>query len=208
MTGMGSVPPVEDIFRLALQMRPSLKRVGLVWDPSESNSVVTTKLGRQVCASLGITLIEATAENATMVGEATASLLARSVEAIWVSPDLISGQGLSVILNKAKTAKIPVFTSTPNDATAGSLFDLGADYPAIGYESGKIAAEVLDGRDPATIPVDNISPVRLQVNLLVPKGLRDEWKVPDSVVERANLVVDEAGRHVRATPAATGEGAR
>ena len=68
MTGIGSEPPVEQTFRLALEMRPSLKRVGLVWDPSESNSVVATKLGRAACAGLGITLVEATAENPTMVG--------------------------------------------------------------------------------------------------------------------------------------------
>ena len=72
MTGVGSLAPVEDIFRMAKQLHPSLKRVGLVWDPSEANSVVTTKIGRTVCASLGITLVEANAENSTAVAEAAA----------------------------------------------------------------------------------------------------------------------------------------
>src|ERR1700746_3059447 len=65
MTGVGSLAPVEDIFRLAKQLHPSLKRVGLVWDPSEANSVVTTNLGRSVCAKLGITLEEANAQSPT-----------------------------------------------------------------------------------------------------------------------------------------------
>ena len=146
MTGVGSVPPVQDIFALARQMLPSLKRVGLVWDPSQANSAVTTKLGRAVCASMGITLVEANAENSTMVGQATASLLARGVEAIWISPDLVTSQGQDVIMHMAKTAKIPVFTSTPGDSISGSLFDLGANYVAIGHQSGEIAADILDGR--------------------------------------------------------------
>jgi putative ABC transport system substrate-binding protein len=192
-------------------MRPSLKRVGLVWDPAESNSVVATELGRAACAKLGITLIEATAENPTMVNEATASLLARGVEAIWVSPDLVTAQGLGVIMDKAKTAKIPVFTSIPVDSVSGSLLDLGANYADIGRQGGEIVADVLDGRDPATIPVNNLSPVWLQVNRLALKGLRDHWELPDSIVQRASVVIDETGRHVKETPAAVtdaGRGAR
>ncbi|HWG22276.1 MAG TPA: ABC transporter substrate-binding protein [Terracidiphilus sp.] len=214
MTGVGSLAPVEDAFRLARELRPSLKRVGLVWDPSEANSVVTTKLARQVCATMGITLVEANAENSTMVGEAMGALLSRKVEAVWVSPDLITSHGLDVIVSKAKTAKIPVFTSTPRTTTTGALFDLGADYLAIGHVAGDVAADVLDGRDPAQIPVENRMPVILQVNRLVLAGLRDQWELPEAVVQRANVVVDTTGRHVRSAgpPAmaetATGEGTK
>jgi ABC-type uncharacterized transport system substrate-binding protein len=197
MTGIGSVPPVEDTFKLAQQMRPGLKRVGLVWDPSEANSVVSTKLGRQVCAAMGITLVEANAENATMVGEATASVLAREVEAIWISPDLVSGQGRDVIVRKARLAKIPVFTSMPDDVHMDTLFDLGANYAAIGRQAGELAADVLDGRDPAQIPVENKTLVALHISRLALKGLRETWELPDSIVQRADVVVDETGRHAR-----------
>jgi ABC-type uncharacterized transport system substrate-binding protein len=199
MTGVGSLAPVEDTFRLALQMNPGLKRVGLVWDPSEANSVVATKLGRSVCASLGLTLVEANAENSTMVGEATSSLLARGVDAIWVSPDLTTSHGLNVIVRQARVAKIPVFTSAPSDVITGALFDFGADYVGIGHTEGELAADVLDGRDPAKIPVDNVMPITLHVDPLVLTGLRDHWEIPDSIVQRADVVVNETGRHVKNT---------
>ena len=47
-----------------------------------TKSVIATIAGRVVCASMGIELVEANAENATMVGDAVASLLVRNVEAI------------------------------------------------------------------------------------------------------------------------------
>ena len=100
-------------------------------------------------------------------------------------------------MHMAKTAKIPVFTSTPGDSISGSLFDLGANYVAIGHQSGEIAADILDGRSPATISVENLMPVTLQVNRLALKGLRDPWELPDSLVQRATVVVDETGRHVK-----------
>ena len=196
MTGVGSLAPVEDLFHMAKQLLPSLSRVGLVWDPAEANSVVTTRLGRSVCASLGITLVEANAENSTSVGDATASLLSRNVQAIWISPDLIASHGLELIVSKATAARIPVFTSLPRSTNNGTLFELGADYDAIGRVAGNIAADVLDGRDPATIPVDNLMPVTLQVNRLALKNLRERWTLPDAIIQRANVVVDESGRHV------------
>jgi len=200
MTGVGSFAPVEAIFRLAKQVYPPLKRVGLVWDPSEANSVVTTKLARSVCPSMGIALVEANAENSTMVGEATASLLARGVEAIWVSPDLTTSHALNVIVSQARVARIPVFVSTPSDRVTGSLFDLGANYIAIGHVAGDLVADVLDGRDPARVPVENVMPITLHLNRLVLKGLRDRWQFPDSVLQRADVVVDETGKHVNNSP--------
>jgi len=197
MTGVGSLAPVEDLFKMARQLRPSLKRVGIVWDPSEANSVVTTGLGRSVCSRLGISLVEANAENSTMIAEATGSLLARNVEAIWVSPDQVAMRGMDLIVQKAKTAGIPVFSSNPPVKPTGTLFDLGSNYRMLGRTVGNIAADVLDGRDPATIPVENIVPVTLHVNRAALEKLRDHWGIPDSLAQRADVLVDDAGRHTK-----------
>lgn len=195
MTGLGSMAPVQDAFEVAHRMLPSLKRVGLVWDPSEANSVVTTALARQVCAGMGITLVEANAENSTAIGDSTASLLSRGVQAIWISPDLIASHGLDLIVSKAKIARIPVFTSIPKAGGSGALFELGADYNAIGHLAGNLAADVLDGRDPKGIPVENVIPVTLQINKLALKGLRENWRFSDEMLQRAALTIDETGTH-------------
>jgi ABC-type uncharacterized transport system substrate-binding protein len=200
MTGIGSLAPVEDAFKLARELHPSLKRVGLVWDPSEANSVVTTTLARKVCASMGITLVEANAENSTAIGDAVGSLLARNIEAIWISPDLIASHGLDLIVSKARVGRIPVFTSIPRRTSSGTLFELGADYQAIGHQAGELAADVLDGRNPATVPVENIMPVTLTINRLALKNLRDKWDLPESVLARANVVEDQTGRHTQTPP--------
>lgn len=195
MAGYGSLAPVQDTFDLARQLKPSLKRVGLVWDPAEANSVITTKLARSVCEKMGITLVEANAESVTALNEATASVLARNVEAIWVSPDLVAGVGLNLIVSKARDAHVPVFTSIPRKPVTGALAELGADYYAIGHAEGELAADVLDGRDPATVPVENLMPITLQVNRTALKDLREHWEIPQSVLARANVIVDESGRH-------------
>jgi ABC-type uncharacterized transport system substrate-binding protein len=149
---------------------------------------------------MGITLVEANAENSTSIGDGVGALLSRNVEAIWISPDLIASHGLDLIVSKARVARIPVFTSVPRKTSSGALFELGADYLAIGHQAGELAADVLDGKNPATVPVENLMPVTLQVNRLALKNLRDKWELPDSVLARANVIEDESGRHTMKPP--------
>ena len=202
MTGLGSLPPVEDAFRLARELKPDLKRVGLVWNTNEANSVAATSLARKICSDLGIELVEANAENATAAGEAGASVLARNIDALWVSPDVTVVTAIDVLLAAAKRARVPVFTSLPGNAEKGALFDLGADYLGIGRVQGELAADVLEGRDPATVPVENLMPVQLHVNRLALDGLRDSrWQIPAAISTRADVLFDASGRHAKATAA-------
>lgn len=210
MTGYGSMPPVEDGFRMLRMIRPEVSRVGLVWNPAEANSVAATEIARKICAELGIELIEANADTSLVAGEATSSVLSRGVDALWISGDITTITAADVLIGLAKRTRVPVFTSIPGNADKGALFDVGADYYAIGFQEGQLAADVLEGLDPATVPVDNIMPVELHVNLTALEGLRDPWQVPEDVQQEAKVLIDASGRQVRtevagAPPPATAE---
>src|SRR5436190_1286178 len=124
MAGYGTLQPVAEAFKTAKQMRPELQKVGLVWNPTESNSEAQTRLARLVCGEIGITLLEANAENTTGVAEAANSLTARGVEALWVSGDVTVLVATDAVIAAARRAKIPVFTVIPPSAKKGALFDL------------------------------------------------------------------------------------
>ena len=59
MAGIGSMQPVESAFRLARQCYPGLKKVGVVWNAGEANSLATIRVARAVSKQMGIELIEA-----------------------------------------------------------------------------------------------------------------------------------------------------
>jgi hypothetical protein len=40
-------------------------------------------------------------------------------------------------------------------------------------------------------------PITLQVDLTALKNLKDSWQLPDDVIARAQVVVDDTGRHIR-----------
>jgi len=193
MTGYGTLQPVAQAFRTALEMNPQLKNVGVVWNVSEANSEAQVKIARKVCADLGLNLLEATVENSAGVAESAASLAARGADAIWVNGDVTVITAIDSVVAAANKAGIPVFTVIPPNVKRGALFDLGADYHEVGRLAGVMAGEILSGKNPAAIPVTNVLPETQTLNLAALKGLKAQWTIPDDVRKRAKLIIDENG---------------
>jgi putative tryptophan/tyrosine transport system substrate-binding protein len=196
LVGQGVFLPVEESFRLARQMHPGLRNIGIVWNPSESNSGAFVLKARTACAAMGITLLEANADNAAGVLEAAQSTISRGAQAIWVGGDVTVSVAIDSLVAAGRKAGIPVFTITPGKPDRGTLFDIGINFYECGKLTGALAAEVLNGADPATIPIRDVLdlvPRRLVVNKQALGELKESWRLPDDLVRRADIVVDEKG---------------
>lgn len=201
LTGIGTPQPVADLFRLMKQLNPGLRTVGVVWNPAEVNSEVCTQRARAIAAELGLRLLEAPIEQTKDVREAAESLVARGAEAFWTGGDATVNNALDSLIGVARTARIPVFSNIAGHARRGGLLDLGADYHQVGAEVGRIAAAILDGADPAMLPVRDYVPRRLLLNEAVRSGLAGHWEFPESVRARASEIIAADGS-VRPGPAA------
>lgn len=186
MTGFGSMQPVESLFKRIKEMRPEARRIGLVWNPAESNSFAQTKLARELCPKMGLELIEGSVDNSAGVQEAVNSVLSRGVDAIWISGDITISSASTVVIRAATNAGIPVFSSLPSTVMQGGTLDLGADYVSIGRTLGNLAADVLEGKSPASIPVDNITDEILLYNETALPKLRERWNITPSIRQRAD----------------------
>jgi ABC-type uncharacterized transport system substrate-binding protein len=195
LAGYGTMQPVEPAFEIAREMKPDLERVGVVWNAAEANSEGQLKIARQVCARMGIELLEATIDSSAGVGEAAGALIARGSQAIFVPGDVMVLVGIDPLLAAARKGGIPVFTVIPPNALKGALFDLGADYYEVGKHEGELAADVLDGRDPASIPIVNYLPESLFINEQTLAAVQGKgWHLPESVLNRARVIVDQNGK--------------
>jgi putative ABC transport system substrate-binding protein len=195
LVGYGSFLPVPDAFRIAREMFPELKRVGVAWNPAEANSRAFVEKAREYCQQIGIELLEANVENSNSVLESEESLVARGAEALWIGGDVTVSVAADSVVEVGKRARIPVFSITPGRPDRGTLFDYGADFYQIGRQTGALAAEILRGADPGKIPIRNEVPTYFVVNTTVLAPLRQGWRIPKSVLDRANTVVDEKGIH-------------
>ena len=193
MTGYGTLQPVDAVFKMARKANPRLQRVGVAWNPAESNSEASTIMARAVCKELGIDLLEVNVESSSAVLEAAKSLVARDVDAIWAGGDSTVSSAMKVLVDTANQADIPVFTNLPVDVEQGVLFSLGANYSEVGRAAGLLAARILQGESPAEIPVENYAPQQLAVNLVVAPKFTPDWTIPAEWTKRAAMIVDASG---------------
>jgi ABC-type uncharacterized transport system substrate-binding protein len=195
MVGIGTMPPASDSIRMAKRINPKLSSIGIPWNPAEVNSEVSTKMARETCRELKIDVVEASVENSAALNEAVASLVSRHVDLIWIGGDVTVLGAFDLVAKAAKNAHIPVCTCIPGNAPMGSLFDLGANYTAVGQEIGKLAGQVLSGEEIARIPNRVAIPPKLMLNKVALTGLRDQWTFPADILANANAIIDETGLH-------------
>ena len=200
MVGYGSLAPVHFTFGLAKRLNPALARVGAVHNPSESNSRRFMELARASCRARGIELLESPVENSAGVVEAVKATLARGAEAIFMPGDTTVMNAVDAVIAAGAKAGVPVFSVNPGVPDRGTLFDVGFDFHQVGLAAGRLAADLLDGTDPATVPIREtaeVIPPRLVVNLVAPGVDRARWRIPDDLLVQAAVVIDAEGVHER-----------
>jgi ABC-type uncharacterized transport system substrate-binding protein len=195
LVGLGSFQPVAESLRLAKTLLPNLATVGAPWNTAEHSSEACVIKARETAPKLGIKLLEANVDNSSGVFEASSSLVARGAQVLWVGCDMTVNVALDSVLAAGKKGRVPVFTNQPPNASRGALFDLGADYHEVGRLTGDIGVKILQGADPAKIPVKNVVPESLWLNTEVLAGLKEPWQIPESVAARAKVLVDAKGVH-------------
>ena len=156
MVGQSTFLPVNDVFRLVKESLPGLRIVGTAWNPAEANSRAFVMAARETCRTLGITLLEANVDNTSAVVEAVNSVIARGAQAFWIPGDNVMMSTVPTTVETARHAGIPVFTITPGKPDRGTFLDVGLDFVEVGRLAGALAASVLRGTDPATIPIRDV----------------------------------------------------
>ena len=193
MAGIGTFQPVEQIFREAKRMCPDLKVVGTIWNPSEHNSEACVGKAREVCATLGIQLLEANVDQSKDVREAAQSLVARGIQAFWTGVDVTVLNATAAQCEVAAKARVAVFSNTSGHVHEGSLFDLGANYFEVGQQAAGLASAILNGLNPAAVVITNFMPERVMLNRQTLKRLGGAWRFPDDLAARAEVIIGEDG---------------
>ncbi len=195
LAGMGTFQPVREAFQIAKKMNPSLKTVGVVWNPAETCSEACCLLARDECKKLGITLVEAQVDATAGVREAADSLVARGVEAIWLGGDNTVEMAAAQLVQSGDRGGIPVFANAPSHPQIGALFGIGANYVEVGRRVGEMAAQVLKGSlDPAKVEIKNVMPAKLAVSSAALERYRARWSLPEEVKQTVHEFYDDKGQ--------------
>lgn len=163
--GYQALAPVAQALALIPELMPGVESVGYLYNPAEANSVVNTEIAEPAAADLGLTLEIATISNSSEVQTAAEALVARGVQAFFVSTDSTVVSGLEALVKVANDNDIPLFANDPASAQRGAAVALGLDYYQDGLDTGALAVGILKGElDIAATPIVQQDAGSLAVN--------------------------------------------
>jgi len=181
VTGVYHVAPTEAQIRAMASYRP-FKSLGILYTPTEQNSVVVVEEVREVSKRLGFSVIARPLKldaNKKVTSEGAPEMvrdlkLRDNVEWLYLPPDSYLGtQTKQVIIPAAMSVNLPTFASTEQLMETGALTGLVSRYHSIGQFTAYKAEQILVNRVPAAkIPVETLTRFALQVRMDVAEQLK------------------------------------
>lgn len=186
VTGLSDMSPMADHLALIREFVPDVDRIGVLYNAGEVNSVSLVTRLKELAGELGITVVEATADNSSAVQSAARSLVG-DVDVIYVPTDSTVVSALESVIAVAEESDIPLFSGDTDSVNRGTLASIGFDYYDVGLQTGAVVARILGGEAPGSIPVSFATGSDLFVN--VGAAERMGIAIPPAVLERADTVV-------------------
>ena len=152
ITGTSDEIQVELILDLARKYNPGLKKLGVIYNKSEANSVTNIEKAKAYCEKNNIEMIEATVTGTNEVQTAVQTLVSK-VEAVFVPNDNTVASAMAVLAGVANKAKIPVYTGADSMVNDGGFATVGINYEDLGAETAVMVDQVLKGTKAGDIPV-------------------------------------------------------
>jgi len=189
VTGVSDWADVGTQVKLITDICPNVKKLGVIYNAGETNSIVQVNELKKAAPGLGIKkIVEASAATTADVLVAARSLAGR-VDAVWVPTDNTVVSAFEAVVKVCEDKKIPLFAADTATVKRGAIGTPGINYYVLGEECGKIAARVLKGTKPADIAVKKCAMTDLYLNPSAAKRLG--VTIPKSVLDRATKIVNK-----------------
>ena len=150
VTGVSDLLALDKQIDLIKKIVPNAKRVGMVYNPGEANSVVVVKL-QELLPKYGMSLVEAAAPRSVDVASAARSLIGK-VDVIYTNTDNNVVSAYESLVKVGNDAKIPLVASDTDSVKRGGIAALGINYRDLGVQTGKVVVRILKGESPAPSP--------------------------------------------------------
>ena len=189
-TGTSDKLPVENQLKAIRAIMPEAKKIGILYTTSEVNSESAIVEYQALAPEYGFEIVTSGISTTADIPMALDSLLSQ-VDVMTNLTDNTVVSALSLVLDKANTANIPVFGSEIEQVKLGCVASEGLDYIALGKQTGAMAAKVLKGEAACQdLPYEVISESSLYVNYEAMEALG--LTLPEDMAARAIDVNAEA----------------
>ena len=164
------VDNVSQQLDLLLKLNPNVKKIGVLYNPSEQNSLVQIAEIQKRAKEKKLEVVLQGITNFGELAQSTKNLLTQ-VDALYLPTDNLVVSGMQLITSEAISAKKIVVVSENSSVGIGALFTMGIDYYQLGKRTGQMAVEILNGKPVSQVPFETSKQLKLYVNEKTAKAL-------------------------------------
>lgn len=163
VTGTTDMTPVEKQFNLLKKLIPNAKKVGIIYNTSEANSEIQVKLAKNISSKYGLQVVDVGITNVNEVSQGIDSLLDK-VDVLYTPTDNLVASSMPLIVDKCTKKSIPIISGEKAHVESGSLATDGIDYYKLGFQTGIMAVDIINGKSPKDMPVEALKDTKLTIN--------------------------------------------
>ncbi len=185
ITGVYSADPVEQQMDLIRDVQPEAKKLGVIYNAGEPNSVSNVKRIHDYLRGK-MEIIEVTVASSNEV-QAAAQSLAGRVDAAFMPQDNTVMSAVESLIRVCQNNNIPLYTGDTESVKKGALATLGNDEYDCGRQGATLVARILKGEKAGEIVPEEIR----KRTLLINNTAASEYSVtlPEEVLSRADEVL-------------------
>ena len=185
VTGTSDAIPMDKQLALAKEILPKAKKVGVLYNTGEINSEIQLSKLKELSSKFDLEVLSVGVNNVNDVAQALDSILSK-IDLLYVLTDNLAASSMPLIASKSIEKKIPVIGSEEAHVKAGALVTDGIDYFKLGFQTGQMAYEIIQGKEAKSMPIETLKETKIVINLNTAKKLGIE--VPDTIVKKAEAV--------------------
>jgi putative ABC transport system substrate-binding protein len=149
-TGTSDMIPVAAHIQLLRELFPTAKTVGVIYNNEDASSLLQVKEVKRNANVYGLGYKEAVVSETKEVAQQAAKLF-EEIDVLYLPADLTTLKGLKIVLSLAKKKGVPVIAAEATSVKQGALATIEVDYYRLGFEAGKHAIEIMQGKKPGEI---------------------------------------------------------
>lgn len=185
LTGVSGLVSSEQKLARFKELYPRLQKLVIVYEGENPNAAIELeyvlkaasrmRLGVQAVEVTGVEEIQALAKKKFYGGTG-----------FFVPVSPLVEQNIFLLIQQAREQKIPLMAPNEGAVKQGALLALVAGHYDLGVEAGRMAAEILQGKDPSDIPIGRPEQPDLIINLTAAMNLKLE--IPSHILEQASVI--------------------
>lgn len=185
VTGTTDAAPIEKQLELLKKLIPNAKNIGIIYNTSEVNSESEIEKIKKIAPNYGLQVITSGVTNTNEIAQSLGALV-KNIDVLYTPADNVVASSMPLISSKCIENKIPIIGAVKAEVEGGALATEGIEYYKLGYQTGIMALEVINGKNPKEMPITTLKDTELVINMNTANKIN--INIPENLKKSATIV--------------------